>query len=57
MLFLVNIPLSLLGTIPGLFIPIVLFQEPINLLAIGGAFLLAQAFPNYAQLIYMALLF
>jgi len=57
MLFLVNTPLSLLGLIPGLLPIIILFQEPLNLLAIGGAYLLTQQFPNQAMLIWTTLLF
>jgi hypothetical protein len=57
MLLLENIPLSLLGLIPGLLPLVILIQEPINLLQIGLAYLLTQAFPNQAMLIWIALLF
>jgi len=57
MLLLQNIPLSLLGLIPGLLPFIILFQEPINLLEIGAAFLLTQQFPSQQMLIWTALLF
>ena len=57
MLFLMSAPMSLLGLIPGVLPLIILFQEPINLATIGGAFLLTQAFPSYATLIWMAALF
>jgi hypothetical protein len=57
MLLLENIPLSLLGLIPGLLPLVILIQEPINLLQIGLAYLLTQAFPDQATLIWIALLF
>lgn len=57
MLLLQNIPLSLLGLIPGVLPLIILFQEPINLLEIGGAYLLTLQYPAQATLIWMALLF
>ncbi len=57
MLLLLNIPLSLLGLIPGLLLFIVPIFEPLNIALIGGAYLLTQLFPDQTQLIWMALLF
>lgn len=57
MLVLENIPLALLGLIPGLFPLIVAIQEPINLLQIGAGYLLSLAFPTQFTLIWLALLF
>ncbi len=57
MLLLFNIPLSLLNIIPGLIFLTVPLFEPLNLLAIGIAYILTQQFPEQAMLIWMALLF
>jgi hypothetical protein len=57
MLVLENIPLSLLGLIPGLLPLVFSIQLPINLLQISLGYLLAQAFPDQVMLIWTALLF
>ena len=57
MLVLENIPLSLLGLIPGLLPLIIPIQLPLNLMQISLGYLLAQALPDQAMLIWMALLF
>lgn len=53
MLILESIPFSLLGLIPGLG-PLL---GTINLLEIGVGYLLVQAFPDQAMLIWTTLLF
>ena len=57
MLLLENIPLSLLGLIPGLLPLVISIQLPTNLLQISLGYLLVQAFPDQVTLIWMALLF
>jgi len=57
MLFLMSAPISLLGLIPGVLPLVILFQEPINLVTIGVAYLLTQAFPSQSLLIWMAAVF
>ncbi|HXY87087.1 MAG TPA: hypothetical protein VEG44_01465 [Candidatus Acidoferrales bacterium] len=57
MLVLENIPFSLLGLIPGLLPLVMPIQGPINLMQVSLGYLLVQAFPDKAMLIWMALLF
>jgi hypothetical protein len=57
MLLLENIPLSLLGLIPGLLPLVFAIQLPINLLQISVGYLLTQAYPDQAMLIWTMLLF
>jgi hypothetical protein len=57
MLVLENIPLSLLGLIPGLLPLVFSIQLPINLLQISLGYLLAQAFPDQVMPIWTAVLF
>ena len=56
MLVLENIPISLLGLIPGAQ-PFVILFLPINLMQISLGYLLTQAFPNQAMLIWTGILF
>jgi len=57
MLVLENIPLSLLGLIPGLLPLVFSIQLPMNLLQISLGYLLTEAFPDKVTLIWTALLF
>ncbi len=56
-LLLLNIPLSIINIIPGMFFITVAIFEPINLALIGAASALAQQYPALALPIYIALLF
>ena len=57
MLLLLNIPLSLLGLIPGSLILTGPLQLVINLLTISVGYLLVEAFPDKATPIWTAIFF